>query len=109
MLPQDREAAPEEDIAAIPDEPTPEAPAAAEGQQLYLQVGAYSEASDAENVRATLALNGIESVTQRAELDDGRTVHRVRIGPFSEPDEMNPVRSRLASAGMTASVVRVSQ
>jgi cell division protein FtsN len=33
-------------------------------------------------------------------------VHRVRIGPFSSPEDMNPTRARLAAAGFNASVSR---
>jgi len=84
----------------------PVSPAAVE--RLYLQVGAFEDPAEADNVKALLALNGIESTAQRAQLADGRVVHRVRIGPFVKPEDMNPVRSRLASAGMTASVVRVN-
>jgi hypothetical protein len=45
---------------------------------------------------------------QRAQLGDGRTMHRVRIGPFTKPEQMNPVRTRLAEAGFTATVVKAN-
>ena len=75
-------------------------------ERLYLQVGAFEDPAEADNMKALLTLNGIEASAQRAQLADGRIVHRVRIGPFGQPDEMNPVRQRLASAGFTATVVR---
>jgi cell division protein FtsN len=90
---------------ASPVAPQPE-PARAE--RLYLQVGAFEDPAEADNMKALLALNGIQASAQRAQLADGRIVHRVRIGPFNQPEEMNPVRSRLATAGLTASVVRVN-
>lgn len=90
--------------AASPDPAPPVAPRA---ERLYLQVGAFENPAEADNMKALLALNGIEASAQRTQLDDGRIVHRVRIGPFGKPEDMNPVRSRLASAGLTASVVRV--
>lgn len=77
-------------------------------ERLYLQVGAFEDPAEADNMKALLALNGIEANAQRTELTDGRIVHRVRIGPFSNPEDMNPIRSRLATAGLTASVVRVT-
>lgn len=91
-------------------EPTPVAPQVepARVERLYLQVGAFEDPAEADNMKALLALNGIQANAQRAQLADGRIVHRVRIGPFSQPEEMNPIRSRLASAGLTASVVRVN-
>lgn len=75
-------------------------------ERLYLQVGAFEDPAEADNMKALLTLNGIEASAQRAQLADGRIVHRVRIGPFGQPDEMNPVRARLSSAGFTATVVR---
>ncbi len=92
---------------SAPVVPQPES-APARAERLYLQVGAFEDPAEADNMKALLALNGIQASAQRAQLADGRIVHRVRIGPFNQPEEMNPVRSRLASAGLTASVVRVN-
>lgn len=92
---------------AAPAEPAPPreaAPAAVE--RLYLQVGAFEDPAQADNLKAMLALNGIDASAQRAQIADGRTVHRVRIGPFAKPEDMNPVRARLAEAGFTAAVVK---
>jgi cell division protein FtsN len=88
-----------------PVAPQPEPPRA---ERLYLQVGAFENPAEADNMKALLALNGIEANAQRTQLEDGRIVHRVRIGPFARPEDMNSTRSRLASAGLTASVVRVN-
>lgn len=90
---------------------TPVAPAAPEPvrqETLYLQVGAFENPTEADNLKALLALNGIQSTAQRAQLSDGRVVHRVRIGPYSRPEDMNDVRARLANIGMNASLVRVT-
>jgi cell division protein FtsN len=75
-------------------------------ERLYLQIGAFENPAEADNLKAKLALNGIEASALRAQLPDGRTMHRVRIGPFSKPEEMNPVRTRLAEAGFTGTVVK---
>ena len=75
-------------------------------ERLYLQVGAFENPSEADNLKARLALSGIQASAQRTQLGDGRIVHRVRIGPFSRPEDMNPMRARLAEAGFTASVSR---
>ena len=77
-------------------------------ERLYLQVGAFENPGEADNLKARLALAGIEASAQRAQLADGRVVHRVRIGPFSRPEDMNPTRARLAEAGFNASVSRSS-
>ena len=77
-------------------------------ERLYLQVGAFENPGEADNLKARLALAGVEASAQRAQLADGRVVHRVRIGPFSRPEDMNPTRARLAEAGFNASVSRSS-
>lgn len=82
------------------------APAAGPAQRLYLQVGAFSNPGDADNLKARLALAGIQASAQRTQLADGRVVHRVRVGPFSRAEEANPMRARLAEAGFEASVLR---
>ena len=78
------------------------------GERLYLQVGAFEDPSEADNLKARLALSGIEASAQRGRTADGRTVHRVRIGPFGKPEDMAPMRSRLAEGGFTATVVRAA-
>lgn len=93
------------DAQTDPATPAPQADAP-KVERLYLQVGAFEDPAEADNMKALLTLNGIEASSQRAQLADGRIVHRVRIGPFGQPDEMNPVRARLSSAGFTATVVR---
>lgn len=75
-------------------------------ERLYLQIGSFENPAEADNLKARLALAGIEASGQRVQLADGHTVHRVRIGPFSSPEEMNPARARLAEAGFNATVSR---
>lgn len=77
-------------------------------ERLYLQVGAFENPGEADNLKARLALAGIDASAQRAQLADGRIVHRVRVGPFARPEDMNPTRARLAEAGFSAAVSRVA-
>jgi cell division protein FtsN len=71
----------------------------------YLQVGAFRETTDAENVRAKLALLGFEaSITDRS--TDNGVLHRVRMGPFPQVETMNRVRAKLAENGVDVAVVR---
>ena len=81
-------------------------PAPRPTERMYLQVGAFENPSEADNLKARLALSGIQASAQRTQLADGRVVHRVRVGPYSKPEDMNPMRSRLAEAGFSASVSR---
>lgn len=98
---------PQGNVAPAEVAPAPQsAPPVAE--RLYLQIGAFENPAEADNLKARLALAGIEASAQRAQLPDGRTMHRVRIGPFAKPEDMNPVRTRLADAGFTGTVVKAT-
>lgn len=74
--------------------------------RFYLQLGAFADPSEADNVKARLALIGLEASVQRLETADKGTLHRVRLGPYLKPEDMNAVRAQLAQAGIESSVVR---
>lgn len=86
-------------------EPSPTAEARG---RLWFQVGSYAQRGDAEAQRAKFAVMGYEAQVQVAEVPDKGTLHRVRIGPFRDPDEAARVRSDLARQGIEVSVVRPS-
>jgi len=80
---------------------TPAGPSAGSGAdpfQYYVQVGAYSRSDDAEQQRAKLAMTGLTArVTEREQA--GRTVYRVRVGPFDSRDEADASREQAAAVG----------
>ena len=65
------------------------------GQRYLLQAGSFRNMSDADHVKAKLALLGVEADIQTAKLPNGETWHRVRIGPMSNPDKIRKLRQRL--------------
>jgi cell division protein FtsN len=71
-----------------------------------LQAGSYRNFADADRVRAQLALAGVESKVQKVTVDTD-TWHRVRIGPITNLDELNRIRTRLRQADVDALVIRV--
>lgn len=71
-----------------------------------LQAGSFAELADADRRRAELALQGIESRVQRVAIDD-KTYHRVRIGPLTDLDELNRVRSQLRQANIDVLRIRL--
>jgi cell division protein FtsN len=89
---------------AAPDAAKPTAPAPTE--KLYLQVGAFSDPAEADNLKARLALMGIEASAQRVEVPDKGTLHRVRVGPYAKPEDLDAVRTQLAQAGIPVAVVK---
>jgi cell division protein FtsN len=102
MLPNFEVVVPEKEVVVQRD-----APEAARKEGAYvLQAGSYRKLEDADRVRAQVALQGIESNVQRVAID-ADTWHRVRIGPISDPAELNRVRSRLKEAEVDFLIVRV--
>lgn len=71
-----------------------------------LQAGSYRSQSDAERIRAQLAIQGITASVQRVAVD-ADVWHRVRIGPSSDLAEINRLRDKLRSADLDAIVIRV--
>lgn len=86
-------------------EAAPPAPAAPV-EVFYLQVGAFQKAADADNLKAKLALTGLEASVQEVAIPDKGTMHRVRVGPFRTPEEMNRARTSLAQSGVQGTVVK---
>lgn len=99
--------------AAVPHPPAaaPAAAPAAEpgGGNLFLQVGAFQKPADAENLKARLAMLGLEASVQTAEVPEKGTMHRVRVGPYGSAEQMNQARGQLSQNGIPATVVRVKE
>ena len=96
--------APKAEVAKADTEPAPSAEARG---RLWLQVGAYVNKQDAENQRARFAVLGYEAQIQSTDIPDKGTVHRVRVGPYRDPDEAGKVRGELARQGIEVSVVKL--
>lgn len=75
--------------------------------KLYLQLGAFQNPADADNLKAKAALMGLEASVQKVETPEKGTLHRVRVGPYLAPDEMEIVRSQLTQNGISATLVKV--
>ncbi len=74
----------------------------------FVQAGAYSRTVDAEQQRARLALGGQTArITEREQ--SGRTVYRVRLGPFQGREEADGLQGRLQEQGIDAQIVRVEK
>ncbi len=93
-----------------PAAPTAVAPAAPEaaGLEYYVQAGAFSRADDAERQRASLAMLGYGAKVSERE-QAGRTIYRVRLGPFTRRAEADSARESLDGNGIQAAVVHVQK
>lgn len=75
--------------------------------RLYLQAGAFNNESDADNMKAKLALMGVESTILSVNVPDKGLVHRVRIGPFDATADVEPLRQRLHQDGIDVAIVKL--
>jgi cell division septation protein DedD len=73
----------------------------------FLQVGAFTDEADADNMKAKLALQGFEAVVQTATIPDKGVWHRVRVGPLSDIEQINKIRDDLAGNGFNADLIKV--
>ena len=85
-----------------------DAPANIEKPGVYvLQAGSYRQQAEADRIRAQLKMQGIDANVQRVAVDDD-VWHRVRIGPITDLNELNRLRTRLRAADFDdALVIRV--
>lgn len=74
-------------------------------QPIYLQAGSFSKPTDADNLKASLAMMGLEAAVQQVMVQD-KTFYRVRLGPYNRIEDVNKVRADLAKAGIDASLVK---
>ncbi|MDP1645694.1 MAG: SPOR domain-containing protein [Thiobacillus sp.] len=88
------------------DAPSELPPSAAPAPLYYLQAGAFQNADDADNLKAQLAMLGVEAVIQTGEVADKGVFHRVRVGPFRALDEVNRTRSLLTQNDIPATLVK---
>ncbi len=75
--------------------------------QYYLQAGSFPDETDANNLKAKLALMGVEATIQTVSVPDKGVWHRVRVGPFSDAEDMNTARTTLAQNGVQPSLIKV--
>ena len=114
--------------AADPDEPVASAPAATataaapaagtttaatpvaasqDNQAHYiLQAGAFGASGDAEAVKARIALLGLNARVESAAIN-GKTVYRVRMGPYGTATELATAKGKLANGGLPALAIKV--
>ena len=74
----------------------------------FVQAGAYSRTEDADQQRANLTMLGLEGkITEREQ--SGRTVYRVRVGPFENKADADAAKEKVGAAGVEAQLVRVQR
>ena len=92
--------------AAAPPPPAPTT--GADPFDYFIQAGAFRTQQDADAQRAKLAMLGWEARVSERE-QNGRTVFRVRVGPFAKRDDAESLKEKLDGAGVDSALVRVQR
>ena len=130
MLPGDKEvtenevkAARRSPQAAVAPAPAPEKPAAPpprpgssptspkphSGEVFWLQAGAFSEEREADNLKARIALTGLEASVRAVNIPDKGTLFRVRLGPYQSLEEANRNKIALTQQGVSTAIIRTEE
>lgn len=88
---------------------SPEKPPVAVAEPQSLQVGAFQKPADADNLKAKLALMGLEASVEPVEVPEKGKMHRVRLGPYAKLEELNRVRNLLSQNGIQATIVKAGK
>jgi cell division protein FtsN len=105
-------------VPAVPGDPLgdlakakSEAPSSGSGADpfsYFIQAGAFRTPEDAEQQRARLLLLGMQAKVSERE-QAGRTVYRVRLGPFNRKDDADKAKERLDNNSIETALVRVQR
>jgi len=66
-----------------------------------LQVGSFKQYDAADEVKAKLALMGISADIQRVVINGKDIRHRVRVGPYGDPEKLSMVRQQLTENNLS--------
>jgi len=118
ILPGDKEVTDKEVKAAkaapkaAPETPrpgsSPSSPKAFSGEIFWLQAGAFASESDADNLKAKIALSGLEASVRPVNVENKGTLYRVRLGPYQSIDDANRIKTALSQNGVSAAIIRTT-
>ncbi len=101
ILPELEVPVPEQEIATKSRSDQP----AQQDIEYILQVGSFRTHEQADQLKAKLALQGVEAKIQTVNINRD-TWHRVRVGPINNMRTLDKTRRRLQDSGIAAIVIR---
>ncbi|MBJ6985742.1 SPOR domain-containing protein [Luteimonas sp. MC1750] len=78
---------------------------AADGVRYILQAGSFASNTDAEALKARIAMLGLVARVEQADID-GRAMYRVRMGPYGTASELAEAKQKLGNGGLEALAIR---
>lgn len=95
-----------ETVPSVPPEPPGrEAPAPKAGSYV-VQTGSFRQYEQAERMKASLALLGLESSIHKVVMGEDQIYYRVRIGPLRDAKELAVTQAKLREQGYAGIVMR---
>ena len=72
-----------------------------------LQIGSFKQYDAADEIKAKLALLGISADIQRVVINGKDIRHRVRVGPYGDPDMLSMVRQQLTENNLNYMLLKL--
>lgn len=104
VLPEMEVIVPEQELIQQ-SEPDEQLAADDTAESYLLQVGSFKSAEDADQMKAQLALSGVEASVQSVTVNDA-TWYRVRVGPVQGARQADEIRRRLQDNGIDSLVMK---
>lgn len=117
VLPGDREIT-DKEVKAAAEKPkakegaktgpgsSPSQPKPHTGETYWLQAGAFASETDADNLKAKIALVGLEATVRPVQVADKGTLYRVRLGPYQSLEDANRIKTALSQNAVSAAIIR---
>lgn len=77
-----------------------------DGTRYLLQAGAFQASGQAEEMKAKIAMLGVSARVESASIN-GKTVYRVRMGPYGTASDLADAKRKLSSGGLPAMAIKV--
>jgi len=89
------------------DEPKPaERAPEASGPDYVIQVGSFRQLTEADRLKARLAMSGVKAAIQRVIINGQDVWFRVHVGPYSDREALAQMRTTLSKLGIQHIVLR---
>lgn len=80
---------------------------ASEPGRYILQAGSFASFADADQLKARLALQGLQAHIQKVTIEGKGEYHRVRLGPYQNLNDLDTVSRQLSKLGIKTLRLRV--
>jgi len=88
---------------------TPLATHTADSTAYMLQMGSFRKYGDADRLKASLALIGIQAEIQKVTINNKDTYHRVRSGPYHSRQQANQLRAQLQKNNVNTLLIKLKR